>query len=151
MPKQTSDKTQFGDPATEVTGARPSASPPSSVGTGQAADEAKPRDINSSEAFGILGASAAEPSLVPPQESSGIQGGITSTWQNDKRITALWSINQDRNSWVYVNGIGWKRLANNSASAIVALTTLSGNARQTQTAVNYREEADGMIYEMYVW
>jgi hypothetical protein len=47
--------------------------------------------------------------------------------------------------------VGWKKLANNSDSAIVALTVLSASARQTQTQVNYRDEADGMIHEMYVW
>jgi hypothetical protein len=28
---------------------------------------------------------------------------------------------------------------------------LGANARQTQGAVNYRQEADNMIHEMYVW
>lgn len=72
-------------------------------------------------------------------------------WQNDKRITALWSINQNRNSWVHVAGIGWKKLANNSDSAIVALTMLGSHAREKESAVNYREESDGMLYELYVW
>jgi hypothetical protein len=74
-----------------------------------------------------------------------------STWQNNKKFNALWSINQNRNSWVGVEGIGWKKLANNSDSAIVALTMLASHARQKGSIVNYREEADGMIYEMYVW
>ena len=28
---------------------------------------------------------------------------------------------------------------------------LGGSARQTNSPVNYRDEADGMIHEMYVW
>ena len=59
----------------------------------------------------------------------GAGAGVTA-WLNDKRITGLWSINQNRNSWVYVNGIGWKKLANNSDSAIVALSMLSAHARE---------------------
>jgi hypothetical protein len=74
-----------------------------------------------------------------------------SAWQNNKRITALWSISQNRNSWVGVDGVGWKRLVNNSDSAIVALTMLASHARAKGSGVNYREESDGMIYEMYVW
>ena len=48
-------------------------------------------------------------------------------------------------------GVGWVKLANNSDSAIVALTMLGANAKLTQGAVNYRQESDAMIHEMYVW
>ena len=70
---------------------------------------------------------------------------------NNKQITALWSITQDKNAGVGVSGIGWKYLANNSGSAIVALTMLSAHARVNRSVVNYRDESDGMIHEMYVW
>ncbi len=76
--------------------------------------------------------------------------GVTA-WLNNKKINGLWSINQNRNSWIGVEGIGWKKLANNSDSAIVALTMLSAHAREKGSVVNYREEGDGMIHEMYVW
>ena len=80
----------------------------------------------------------------------GVATGITA-WQNNKKINGLWSINQNRNAWVGVSGIGWKKLAYNSDSAIVALTMLSSHAREKGSVVNYREESDGMIHEMYVW
>lgn len=38
-----------------------------------------------------------------------------------------------------------------SGSPIVALTMLSAHAREKGSTVNYREESDGMIHEMYVW
>lgn len=83
---------------------------------------------------------------------SGTGGGIgASVWVNNKQINALWSINENRNSWVGVAGVGWVKLANNSDSAIVALTILGANARQTQGVVSYRQEADSMLHEMYVW
>lgn len=79
-------------------------------------------------------------------------GGVgASVWVNNKKINALWAISENRNCWVSVAGVGWVKLANNSDSAIVALTTLGANARHTQGAVNYRQEADNMIHEMYVW
>jgi hypothetical protein len=93
------------------------------------------------------GGSDAAPSLP----TAGAAAIGASTWQNNKRFNALWSINQNRNSWVGVDGIGWKKLMNNSDSAIVALTVLAAHAREKGSAVNYREESDGMIYEMYVW
>ncbi|HEY0163595.1 MAG TPA: hypothetical protein VGB69_13020 [Edaphobacter sp.] len=73
------------------------------------------------------------------------------TWVNGKKINALWSINENRNSWVGVTGVGWVKLANNSDTAIVAFTMLGANARNTQGTVNYRQESDGMIHEIYVW
>lgn len=93
------------------------------------------------------GMADASPSLP----LTGDAAGGASAWQTDKRIVSLWSINQTRNSWVGVSGVGWKRLANNSDSAVVALTMLASHARARDAAVNYREEADGMIHEMYVW
>lgn len=80
----------------------------------------------------------------------GAASGITA-WQNSKKINGLWSTNQNRNSWVGVEGVGWKKLANNSDSAIVALTTLAAHAFQKGYIVNYRDESDGMIHEIYVW
>lgn len=94
----------------------------------------------------ISGGDAA-PALLP---ADGAMTGITA-WQNNKKITGLWSINQNRNSWLHVEGVGWKKLANNSDSAVVALTMLGAHAREKGTNVNYREESDGMIREIYAW
>jgi len=98
---------------------------------------------------GASGAGDTVPTLTPSTMASGT-GGIAA-WNNDKRVSALWGINQNRNSWVYITGVGWKRLANNSDSAVMALTALAAHAKQTQTAYSYRDEADGMIHESYVW
>jgi len=86
------------------------------------------------------------PSL--PVEEIAVAGAAA--WQNNKRVNALWSINQNRNSWVGISGIGWKKLANNSDSAVVALTMLCSHAREKNSVVNFREES-GMVREIYVW
>jgi len=96
----------------------------------------------------MVGMGDAAPSLPI---TAGVAVAGISAWQSNKRITALWSINQNRNSWMGVDGIGWKKLANNSDSAIVALTMLAAHAHEKGSVVNYREESDSMIYEMYVW
>ncbi len=98
------------------------------------------------------GEEAARPSAAPPvpsQEGAGA-GGVTA-WVNGQKVNALWSINENRNSWIGVAGVGWIKLANNSDSAVVALTILGAHAKQTQGAINYRQEADGMIHEIYAW
>lgn len=103
-----------------------------------------------SESAAISGGAEAMPTLSPDAAGAETQGGIA-TWLNNKRVSALWGINQNRNSWVYITGVGWKKLANNSDTAVVALTTLAASAKLTQTNYNYREESDGMIHETYVW
>jgi hypothetical protein len=72
-------------------------------------------------------------------------------WQDNKQIVGLWSINQPRNVFLGIAGVGWKKLADNSDSASMALTQLGAHARAKGAVVRYREEADGKIHEMYVW
>jgi len=36
---------------------------------------------------------------------------VTDGWIANKLVTGLWSIDQDRNAWVYIDGDGWKRIA----------------------------------------
>ncbi|MHC4497460.1 MAG: hypothetical protein ACYSYM_16735, partial [Planctomycetota bacterium] len=115
--------------------------------------EARPEELPvtemaSSEEIGVDSA----PLMTPPGlvEEVSYSTGV-SAWQNSRKIDALWCINQNRNSWVHVIGIGWKKLSNKYDSATVALTTLGSSAKLTQSPVNYRDEADGMIHEMYVW
>jgi hypothetical protein len=112
-------------------------------------NEARPKDLSSAE-FASAAASStgdAVPTMLPPDAAL---GGLTA-WQNGKLVAAVWSINQNRNVFLNISGVGWKKLANNSDSAIVALTILGTSARLTQTQINYREESDGMIHEIYVW
>lgn len=112
------------------------------------AGQSEPLEISEVKAaMASTESSEASPTMLPPNET---EEAITA-WVNNRRITALWGINQVRNTWVHVEGVGWKKLANQSDSGIVALNLLSSHARQLNSVVNYREEADGMIYEMYVW
>ncbi len=145
-------------PAATVTGTKaagglqPGWEPPLTGLTGETAmSETQPKELSTEEAAltAQSGGSGAEPSISPPEQAA-TSGGITA-WQGDKRISALWTINQDRNAWVAVTGIGWKRLATASASGLVALNMLGAHARQTNSRVDYRDEADGMIHEMYIW
>ena len=163
MPKKsTSGTTQpygsgtRGEGGQQAGGNAPSAEPPQQASSGgeSGGGGSRPSAEPGGEGFGgtsSVAAGSSAPSIKPPTETATGGEGITA-WQNNRHITALWSINQNRNSWVYVKEIAaWKKLMDNSDSAIVALTLLSASAMQTQSIVNYREEADGKIYEMYVW
>ena len=111
-----------------------------------------------SQSSGAISTESVGPTQEPPAAAlaaalaAGAAGGIGATvWVNNQKINALWTINQNRNSWVSVVGKGWVKLANNSDTAIVALTMLGADAKLTQGLVNYRQESDNMIHEMYVW
>jgi len=97
----------------------------------------------------VQGTAGAQPTLAPPKAA--VAARAVGAWVQDTRVAALWSINQNRNSWVYVQGTGWRKLANNSDSAIIAFSTLAAHAKLLNTSYTYREEADGMIHETYVW
>jgi hypothetical protein len=72
-------------------------------------------------------------------------------WQSNKRVNALWATTESHNSWVLIAGVGWKKLSASTDSSALALTTLAAHGKLTQTRVDYREEADGCIHELYVW
>lgn len=83
-----------------------------------------------------------------------ISGGVAlevGAWQSSKKVDSLWTINQDRNSWVGVAGVGWKKLAGPNETAVCGLTMLVAHARATGSPINYRDEADNLIHEVYVW
>jgi len=93
----------------------------------------------------------AGPTLMPPTAAAGAAEAITGTWRSNVKIDALWTIDEPRNAWVHVVGLGWRKIYNSRDGAFQALTTLASQARQTNRPVNFREEADGMIYEIYLW
>jgi hypothetical protein len=135
--------------------AKPNATPPGfEIGDGGliTTGDASPNELSSVELTLVStgGGAAAAPALAPPSEQE-MASVTASTWVNNQHVNALWCNNQNRNSWQGVAGIGWKKFANNSDTASMAFTTLAANARQSQGLVSYREEADGMVHEIYVW
>jgi hypothetical protein len=94
------------------------------------------------------GPGLAAPTLIPKSAGSGGEAGTT--WLSKVQISALWSLNQDRNVWVYIANTGWVKLSAASESGTVALSLLAAYAKQSQEIVTCRREADGMIHEIYV-
>jgi hypothetical protein len=52
---------------------------------------------------------------------------------------------------MHVPSLGWRKLFNGKDGAFTALVTLASQARQTGRTINFREEGDGMVYEIYLW
>lgn len=100
----------------------------------------------------VAEATLSAPTLSPPfVTATADEDGVGAIWRNGVRIDALWSIDETRNAFVHVTGLGWRKIYNGRDGAFQALTMLASQARQTNKAVNLREEADGMIYEIYLW
>jgi hypothetical protein len=94
----------------------------------------------------------AVPILAPPAT-----GNFTSedsfgagVWNNDKRVNALFSANETRNSWMSVVGVGWLKLDNTIDSANEALSVLASAAKVKASPVNYLLDG-GLVTQIYVW
>jgi len=89
------------------------------------------------------------PSLRPG--NAGGAGAVSATWQSNVHVMGLWSINQDRNCWVYLDNVGWRNLSGASESGLVAMNMLAAHACQLGSTTSLYEEDDGRISQLYVW
>jgi hypothetical protein len=83
---------------------------------------------------------------APEEESA-----TASLWRRNQKITGLWCKNETRNSWISIAGVGWRKLGITTDSGVTALNILASQALQTGRSIDCREEADGMIHEIYLW
>jgi len=110
------------------------------------------------ESIDAGGGLQGRPLLEPAALTAAVAGtqaeaaaAVTGTWRTGVTVNALWSINEVRNAWMHVSGLGWRKLYNGRDGSFRALVALASHARQTGRPINFREEADGMVYEIYAW
>lgn len=141
------------NPPSAATRPEAAVSASSATATSAAADDA-PRPLSSAQltTTATVETVTIEPKLGPPgsPNANPASDGLTA-WVTNAHISALWSNNSGRNGWAYVTGVGWKKLAGASDFAHLGMVQLARLARDTNAGVNYRDEADGLIHEMYVW
>lgn len=93
------------------------------------------------------------PNLTPPASAitAGSQEGITAAvWQNDKRVSGLYTTFHARNSWMHIAGLGWKRVSNTNDSSQEAMNLLAAHCREKACRIDFSEE-NGIVKEIYVW
>ncbi|HVL21468.1 MAG TPA: hypothetical protein VM422_10890 [Amaricoccus sp.] len=93
-------------------------------------------------------AGGTAPALRPASAGA---GGVAATWQSNVHVAGLWSINEDRNCWIYIDTVGWRKLSTTSESGLVALNMLAANAYQQNAVASCYEGDDGQISQIYVW
>ncbi|GHE98937.1 hypothetical protein GCM10017786_34980 [Amycolatopsis deserti] len=70
-------------------------------------------------------------------------------WIRNRSITSLWSTSANPGVWVFVAGLGWKRLAS-AGDGRSSLTTLALLARNHGLPVSFHENAAGQIDQILV-
>ncbi|MBE9228824.1 hypothetical protein IQ264_25770 [Phormidium sp. LEGE 05292] len=94
------------------------------------------------------------PTQEPPSQLQLVaqSKAVSAGWQTDKKITGLWSICSDqRNAFMYVDGMGWRKFADNSDSAIMAFNIIAAHAKVTGKGTYFYEGDDGKVNTLYVW
>ena len=92
----------------------------------------------------------AGPQLVPPTETAA-QAVAAGAWISGKKIVGVWSNASPRNSWINIEGMGWRRLANVGETGLVLMTMIAAHARASARTANLRIDGDNQVHEIYVW
>jgi len=70
-------------------------------------------------------------------------------WQNNRRVIGLWTINQDRNAWVYFNGLGWRKISPDNDNIFLDMLAQLIAAKAANRPVNFYEK-NSVIKQIYV-
>ena len=73
-------------------------------------------------------AEAAPPQLIPPEETAAAADTGITAWLSNKKIVGVWSNASNKNSWINIQGTGWRRIHPASENAVVAMTLLASHA-----------------------
>lgn len=139
------------EPTMEQSAGVPTQRPPTSTdGTGGSGISMP--TIEDAAAAGVVEAAPAGPMAQPPGQVTAAAAAVAvGVWHTGVTVDALWAASQPRNAFMHVVSIGWKKLYNGTDAAFTALVTLASQARQTGRTINYREESDGMVHEIFLW
>jgi hypothetical protein len=94
---------------------------------------------------------ASPPQLIPPEETAAAADTGITAWLSNKKIVGVWSNASNKNSWINVQGTGWRRLHPASENAVVAMTILASHAKADSRTCSVRVESDDHVHEIYVW
>jgi C1A family cysteine protease len=78
-----------------------------------------------------------------------VEGILETGWLNNTKVIGLWTIDQDRNAWAYINGAGWRRIAWDNDNVFIDLLRLLAAAKEGGRPVNVYQDS-GVIKQVYV-
>lgn len=137
---------------TTSTSNRPTAMPPAAAARSKGDCGCGGSTAGASGSAGALVAGSASASTAPSlRPAVTAAGAVTATWQSNVHVSGMWSINQDRNAWVYLDTVGWRKLSDASESGLVAMNMIAAHAYQLGATASLYEGDDGRIEQLYVW
>jgi C1A family cysteine protease len=71
-------------------------------------------------------------------------------WLNNQRVIGLWTINQDRNAWVYFANLGWRKISPDNDNIFFDMLAQLIAAKAAARPVNFYQE-QGVIKQIYVF
>jgi len=78
-----------------------------------------------------------------------VEGILETGWLNNTRVIGLWTIDQDRNAWAYLSGIGWRKIAWDNDNIFFDLLRLLAAAKEGARPVNVYQD-NAVIKQIYV-
>ena len=76
-------------------------------------------------------------------------GIVDTEWLNNTRVQGLWTVDQDRNAWAYLQNAGWKKIAPDNDNIFFNLLSELSSAKLANRPCNIHVE-QGIIHELYV-
>jgi subtilisin family serine protease len=74
---------------------------------------------------------------------------VTLIWRNNVKVRGLWTINQDRNAWIYVDGLGWRRISPENDNIFLDMLIQLITAKTGNRPVNILEQIN-TIKQIYL-
>jgi C1A family cysteine protease len=75
---------------------------------------------------------------------------LETMWLNSRKVVGLWTIDQDRNAWAYLDGgVGWRRLAFDNDNIFTDMLTQIITAKAAGRPINVYED-QGVLKQLYV-
>jgi C1A family cysteine protease len=71
-------------------------------------------------------------------------------WQSNQRVVGLWTIDQDRNAWVYFQALGWRRISPDNDNIVFDMLAQLSAAKAAARPVTFYEESS-VIKQVYVY
>lgn len=75
---------------------------------------------------------------------------LPAVWISNKLITGLWTTDQDLNAWVYVDTVGWRKIAWDIPNIFFDMLTQLSAAKAAKRPVNLLDD-NGVIRQIYVF
>ncbi len=76
--------------------------------------------------------------------------GVEAEWLYNRRILGVWTIDQDRNAWAYIEGTGWKRISADNDNILFDMLAQIIAAKAGNRPCSIRQQG-GYIREIYVF